>query len=152
MFEYGRSLGADGNTVLQQALDLFESAVNPPDFYAQRKAELLILMGQAERAEAILSTLEKRNNSGWIQRLYAQALYAQGYPSEALGRIDAALKDVRCNASFHEFWELRYKIRTLIGQCGAIVDLRTAWELAPEGPIKEKLKTDYQRLNPNSKD
>ncbi|WP_250528256.1 hypothetical protein [Caballeronia sp. GAWG2-1] len=141
LFEYGRGRGENGKPSLDTALALFEGAIRAKPYNEQRKAELLIEMGRAGEAEAILANRNELQTSGWIQRLMARALLVLGRPEEAINWIDRAFEDQACRSQFHQFREHRYEIRQALGDKGATDDLRAAIELAPEGAIRDRLKS-----------
>jgi hypothetical protein len=108
------------------ALELYTAEVRPQRFHLQRRAELLIDMGRAAEAEALLWTRDDLESSEWIQRLMARARLAQGDPGEALVWIDKALERLRATHFLSEFLELRFDIRAALGDSGATEDLLSA--------------------------
>ena len=54
LFEASRASGADARETQTLALSFFEAEDSPKDFHIQRHAELLLDMGRADQAEALL--------------------------------------------------------------------------------------------------
>ena len=121
------------------ALSFFEAEVEPKDFHIQRHAELLLDMGRAERAEALLKAHRQFDSSCWIHRLMARARLAQDDAPAALAWIDRALADDKGVSRRDEFLELRYEIRRALGEAEAVDDLKAAAGLAAEGRRRTRL-------------
>lgn len=125
-FEASRLPDANAGRLRATALELYTAEVRPQRFHLQRRAELLIDMGRAAEAEALLRTRDDLESSEWIQRLMARARLAQGDPGEALVWIDKALERLRATHFLSEFLELRFDIRAALGDSGATEDLLSA--------------------------
>lgn len=139
LLEAGRSQASpEREATFARALSFFDSASTLSDFFAQRRAELLIEMGRAGEAEAILQARPDLEEMGYVQRLLANALLQLGRSAEARPWIDRALKDSRCQSHYHEFFKLRFHIRKAQGDEDAIEDLRHACDLSAEGAVKEE--------------
>jgi tetratricopeptide (TPR) repeat protein len=122
-FEAARLPGADASGFHAKALALHESLVRPQLFHLQRRTELLIEMGRPAGAEALLRERKELETSEWLQRLMARARRAQGDGAEALVWINKALDRLRADHFRSEFLELRYDIRTDLGDADATDDL-----------------------------
>lgn len=122
------------------ALSFFEAEVEPRDFHIQRHAELLLDMGQAEKAETLLKAHRQFDSNCWIHRLMARARLAQNDAPAALIWIDRALADEKGGSRHDEFRELRYEIRRVLGEADALDDLKTAVGLAAEGRRRNRLQ------------
>jgi len=122
------------------ALSFFEAEVEPKDFHIQRHAELLLDMGQAEKAETLLKAHRQFDSNCWIHRLMARARLAQNDAPAALIWIDRALVDEKGVSRHDEFRELRYEIRRALGEADALDDLKTAVGLAAEGRRRIRLQ------------
>lgn len=125
-FEASRLPGGERAALQNQALAFYSAEVAPQPFHLQRKAELLIDMGRAADAEAILRARKDLNSSEWIERLMARARLARGDPADALRWIDSALERLTAEHFRSEFLELRYDIRHALGDKDAIEDLKAA--------------------------
>ena len=125
-FEAGRAGGEDAPRLQAEALALYEAEVKPQRFHLQRRAELLIEMGRSAEAESLLRVRDDLGSSEWVQRLMARARLAQGDAPDALAWIDKALGRLQAEHFRSEFFELRYDIRTALGDTAAVDDLRTA--------------------------
>lgn len=121
--EASRLPDADVNRLRAQALRLYEAEVRPQPFHLQRRAELLIDMGRPDAAEALLRERKNLDSNEWIQRLMARVRLARGAPDEALGWIDKALAKLDNEHFRSEFLELRFDIRSELGDLDAIDDL-----------------------------
>lgn len=106
-----------------QALAFYESEARPQHFHLQRRAELLIEMNRAIDAEKLLLSRNDVETSAWIQRLLARARFAQKDASSARAWIDKALANLKAEQFRSEFLELRYDIRTALGDGQASEDL-----------------------------
>jgi tetratricopeptide (TPR) repeat protein len=124
--EAARAPGADAPALRAQALALYESEVSPQRFHLQRRAELLIDMARAVEAEALLRQRDDLESSEWLQRLMARARLAQGDAADALAWLEKALARLKAERFRSEFLELRFDIRTALGDAGAPEDLRSA--------------------------
>jgi tetratricopeptide (TPR) repeat protein len=143
-FEAARLPGADALGFHTKALALHECEVRPQLFHLQRRAELLIEMGRPAEGEALLRERKDIETSEWLQRLMARALRAQGDAAGALVWINKALDRLRADHFRSEFLELRYDIRTDLGDARAredLVEARTASQKDAEAA-----RLDY-RLN-----
>jgi tetratricopeptide (TPR) repeat protein len=118
--------GADQHRVRAKALTLYEGLAKPDAFQRQRRAELLIDMGHPAEGEAMLKTQERLATSEWLQRLMARARLMQGDAQDALTWIDQALERLKAEHFRSEFLELRYDIRTALGEANAGADLLAA--------------------------
>jgi tetratricopeptide (TPR) repeat protein len=115
-----------GDALRAEALRFHNAIARPADFHSQRHAELLIDLGQVAEAEEILRRLAEKRSTEWVERLLARARLALGDPDEALTRIDAALALLKAEHFRSEFLELRYDIRSKLGDLGAREDLENA--------------------------
>jgi hypothetical protein len=127
-FEAARLHGADAGRLQAKALTLYEAENRPQRFHLQRRAELLIEMGRSAESEALLRKRDDLETSEWIQRLMARARLAQGDASDALLWINKALVRLKAEHFRSEFLELRYDIRTVLGDHEAGEDLLKARE------------------------
>ncbi len=118
--------GADQARLRAKALTLYEGLAKPDAFQRQRRAELLIDMGRPTEGEAMLRTQEQLATSEWLQRLMARARLGQGDAQDALIWIDQALARLGAEHFRSEFLELRYDIRTALGEADARADLLAA--------------------------
>lgn len=109
-----------------KALTLYEGLAKPGSFHRQRHAELLIEMGNGAQGEAMLRAQEQLATSEWLQRLMARARLEQGDAQDALVWINRALARLRAEHFRSEFLELRYDIRTTLGEIDAHADLLAA--------------------------
>jgi tetratricopeptide (TPR) repeat protein len=125
-FEAARTAGEDAPELQGKALAMHEAEVRPQRFHLQRRAELLIEMGLPAQAELLLRARNDLDNSEWLQRLMARSRLAQGDAEGALLWIDMALERLKAEHFRSEFLELRYDIRTALGDTAAIEDLRSA--------------------------
>jgi hypothetical protein len=91
LFEASRASDAGAAETRALALSFFEAEVEPKDFHVQRHAELLLEVGRAHKAEALLKTHRQIDSSCWIHRLMARARLAQHDAPAALTWIDRAL-------------------------------------------------------------
>jgi hypothetical protein len=139
LLEASRASDADVTETQRLALSFFEAEVEPKDFHIQRHAELLLDMGRAERAEALLKAHRQFDSSCWIHRLMARARLAQDDAPAALAWIDRALADDKGVSRRDEFLELRYEIRRALGEAEAVDDLKAAAGLAAEGRRRTRL-------------
>lgn len=117
---------ADHDRLRTKALALYEGIAKPDLFRRQRRAELLVDMGRAAEGEAMLRAEEKLPASEWLQRLMARARLKQGHAQDALAWIDDALARLTAEHFRTEFLELRYDIRTALGEADAGTDLLAA--------------------------
>ena len=122
-FEAARLQGADALGLWARALALYEAEIRPQRFHLQRRAELLIEMGRSIEGEALLRKREDLETSEWLQRLMARARLAQGDARDALMWINKALDRLKAEHFRSEFLELRYDIRTVLGDVHAGEDL-----------------------------
>ena len=74
----------------------------------------------------MLKTRERLATSEWLQRLMARARLMQGDAQDALTWIDQALERLKAEHFRSEFLELRYDIRTALGEANAGGDLLAA--------------------------
>lgn len=118
--------GADQVRLQAKALTLYEALAKPSPFHVQRQAELLIDMGCAADGEAMLRAQERLAESEWLQRLMARARLVQGDAQDALTWIESALKRLKAEHFRSEFLELRYDIRSALGEAEAGADLLAA--------------------------
>jgi hypothetical protein len=116
----------DAVALRAEALRFYDAMVKPADFHAQRRAELLIDMAQAAEAETVLLGLAEKESTAWVERLLARTRLALGDPAGALVRIDAALALLKGEHFRSEFLELRYDIRSKLGDAHARQDLEYA--------------------------
>ncbi|MET4214216.1 hypothetical protein [Bradyrhizobium sp. LA2.1] len=121
--EASRLPDADANRLRAQALRLYEAEVRPQLFHLQRRAELLIDIGNPDAAVALLKERNDLDISEWIQRLMARACLARGASDEALVWIDKALARLENEHFRSEFLELRFDIRDALGDRDAVEDL-----------------------------
>jgi len=133
LLEASRASDAHVGEIQMLALSFFEAETGPSDFHVQRHAELLLDMGRAEKAEALLKAHRQFDSSCWIHRLMARARLAQDDAPGALTWIDRALADDKGVSRHDEFRELRYEIRRVFGDAEAPDDLNAAVDLAAEG-------------------
>jgi len=126
-FEAARLQGADAPRLQAEAIALYEAEVQPQRFHLQRRAELLIEMGRSTEGEALLRERADLETSEWLQRLMARARLAQGDAPGALKWINKALDRLKAEHFRSEFLELRYDIRTILGDDQAGEDLVKAW-------------------------
>lgn len=140
LFEASRASDADAGENQTLALSFFEAEIEPKDFHLQRHAELLLDMGRADKAEALLKAHRQFDSSCWIHRLMARARLAQDDAPAALIWINRALADDKGVSRHDEFLELRYEIRRALGDTTALNDLRTAVDLAAEGRRRTRLQ------------
>ena len=145
-FEASRLVGGESDALRHQALAFYSSEVAPQPFHLQRKAELLIEMGRAADAEAILRARKDLNSSEWIERLMARARLAQGDPADALGWIDAALGRLTAEHFRSEFLELRYDIRHALADKDAAEDLYAALAVSQKANEAERLSRRLANL------
>ncbi len=138
--EASRASDAGSGETQTLALSFFEAEVEPTDFHVQRHAELLLDMGRADKAEALLKAHRQFNSSCWIHRLMARARLAQNDAPAALTWIDRALADDKGRSRRDEFLELRYEIRRALGDAEAVDDLKAAVGLAAEGRLRARLQ------------
>ena len=125
-FEAARAGGEDAPRLRAEALGLYEAEVTPQRFHLQRRAELLIEMGRPAEAESLLRARDDLGSNEWLLRLMARARLAQGDAPHALEWIDMALGRLQAEHFRSEFLELRYDIRTALGDTAAIDDLLSA--------------------------
>jgi len=83
-------------------------------------------MGRCAEGETMLRSQEQLATSEWLQRLMARARLGQGDAQDALTWIDQALARLSAEHFRSEFLELRYDIRTALGDADARVDLLAA--------------------------
>jgi hypothetical protein len=83
-------------------------------------------MDRPAEAERLLRTRDDLERNSWLQRLMARARLGQGDPGEALIWVDKALERLSAEHFRSEFLELRFDIRTALGDIGAIEDLLKA--------------------------
>lgn len=140
LFEASRASNAGVGETQTLALSFFEAEVEPKDFHTQRHAELLLDMGRAGKAEALLKAHRQFDSSCWIHRLMARARFAQDDAPAALTWIDRALADDKGVSRHDEFLELRYEIRRALGDASALDDLKAAVGLAAEGRRRARLQ------------
>lgn len=140
LFEASRASASNADENQNLALSFFEAEIKPKNFHIQRHAELLLDMGQSERAEALLTAHPQLHSSCWIHRLMARARLAQGDASTALVWIDRALADDNGINSHDEFRELRYEIRIALGDPDALDDLEQAITLAAADRRRDHLQ------------
>jgi hypothetical protein len=140
LFEASRASDAGVGENQTLALSFFEAEVEPRDFHVQRHAELLLDMGRADKAEALLKAHRQFDSSCWIHRLMARARLAQNDAPAALTWIDRALADDKGVSRHDEFLELRYEIRRALGEAEALDDLKAAVGLAAEGRRRTRLQ------------
>lgn len=124
--EAARIPGADAASLRAQALRFYDAMTKPADFHLQRRAELLIDIGQSGEAEAVLLSLSAKKPTEWLDRLLARTRLALGDALGALTRIDAALDRLKQAHFRSEFLELRYDIRLALADDGAAEDLQEA--------------------------
>jgi uncharacterized protein HemY len=122
-------------------LSFFEAEDSPKDFHIQRHAELLLDMGRADQAEALLKAHRQLESSCWIHRLMARTRLAQNDAPAALIWIERALADDKGVSRHDEFLELRYEIRRALGDPDALQDLRAAVDLAAAGRGRARLES-----------
>jgi hypothetical protein len=139
-FEASRLPTADDVLLRGQALQFYEAEKAPQRFHLQRKAELLIDMGRAAEGEAMLRAREDLNKSEWLQRLMARACLAQGNPTDALIWIDSALSQLKAEHFRSEFFELRYDVRKVLGDEGALDDLKNALAASEKQSESDRLR------------
>ena len=80
----------------------------------------------AEFTETVLLGLAEKESTAWVERLLARTRLALGDPAGALVRIDAALALLKGEHFRSEFLELRYDIRSKLGDAHARQDLEYA--------------------------
>lgn len=141
LFEVSRASNTKVDETQALALSFFEAEVRPREFHIQRHAELLLDMGRAVEAEALLKTHKWLDSSCWIHRLMARARLAQSDAPGALTWINRALTDRRGVSRHDEFLELRYEIRRALGDVRASEDLKAAIDLAAEGRRRTYLES-----------
>jgi hypothetical protein len=139
-FEAARLGGGDVGKLRGKALALYEAEVRPHRFHLQRRAELLIEMGRSAEGEVLLRGRDDLETSEWIQRLMARARLAQNDPVGALTWINQALSRLKAEHFRSEFLELRYDIRTVLGDGAARDDLLNA--RAASQKTVERLRLD----------
>jgi hypothetical protein len=140
LFEASRASDAGVGETQTLALSFFEAEVEPKDFHVQRHAELLLDMGRAEKAEALLKAHRQFDSNCWIHRLMTRARLAQDDAPAALTWIDRALAGDKGVSRHDEFLELRYEIRQALGKAEALDDLKAAVGLAAEGRRRTRLQ------------
>ncbi|MEZ0606625.1 NB-ARC domain-containing protein [Paraburkholderia sp. IW21] len=137
--------GSDRDRLRAKALTLYEALTKPVAFRLQRQAELLIDMGRPGDGEAMLNKQERLAESEWLQRLMARARLAQGDAQGALSWIESALKRLTAEHFRSEFLELRYDIRTALGEANADADLLAAravsQKVAEAARLDERIRT-----------
>jgi hypothetical protein len=74
--EAARLPNVAADALRSEALRFHDAVVKPADFHVQRRAELLIDIGQAEEAEKVLRGLAEKRSTEWIERLLARAKLA----------------------------------------------------------------------------
>lgn len=146
-FEASRLPQYEGPALQAQALAFYEAEIAPKAFHLQRRAELLIDMGRAPEAEAMLATRNDLATSEWIQRLMARARFAEGDPSDALRWINEALGRLKAEHFRSEFLELRYDIRAALGDTDALEDLKLARATSQRGNEAERLSSRLKDLD-----
>lgn len=137
--EAARIPGVDAPVLRAVALRFYEAMVKPADFHTQRRAELLIDMGQPVEAETVLLGLAKKKSTEWVERLLARTRLALGDPAGALVRIDAALALLKAEHFRSEFLELRYDIRSKLGDANARQDLEHAVAASQKKAERQRL-------------
>lgn len=140
LFEASRTPGNDTRALQGEALRWFESETSPEPFHLQRHAELLIDMGRHPEAETILLDIDNPPRPEFVERLMARCRLASGDPARALQWIDRALEHLKAERFVSEFRELRFDIRTALGDAGAKEDLRLAIDSAAPGERKNRLE------------
>jgi len=139
-FEASRLQGADAPRLQAEALALYEAEVRPQRFHLQRRAELLIEMGRSTEGEALLREREDLETNEWLQRLMARARLAQRDSPGALMWINKALGRLKADHFRSEFLELRYDIRTILGDVQAGEDLVKAWQSSQKDAEAARLR------------
>lgn len=124
--EAARLPNIDAQPLRERALQFHDAIVKPQPFHLQRRAELLLDIGRPDKAEPLLRDRPDVGRSEWIQRLMARARLEQGFPAEALEWIDKALTKLTTDHFRSEFLELRFEIRSALGDQHAIDDLEGA--------------------------
>jgi tetratricopeptide (TPR) repeat protein len=137
--EAAKALKADATALRAKALRFYEAMVKPDDFNTQRRAEVLIEMGRAQEAEALLLPLQGRRSPEWVERLLARTRLALGDPAGALERINTALILLKAEHFRSEFLELRFDIRSALGDAEAASDLKAALEASQKAAESKRL-------------
>ena len=146
--EAARLEGADVDRLRAKALALYEAEARPHPFHQQRRAELLIDMGQPGQGEALLRSRPDLEKSGWLQRLMARARLAQGDAQDALAWIERALGNLKAEHFRSEFLELRHDARVALGDPGARDDLARARAASVRDQEKARLDARLNALGP----
>lgn len=134
--EAARISGVDAVALRADALRFYDAIINPADFHIQRRAELLIDMAQAADAEKVLLGLAANKSTEWVERLLARTRLALADP---VVRIDAALALLKSEHFRSEFLELRYDIRSKLGDACARQDLENALAASQKKAERQKL-------------
>ncbi|MCP1752047.1 tetratricopeptide repeat protein [Bradyrhizobium elkanii] len=137
--EAARISGVDAVALRADALRFYDAIIKPADFHIQRRAELLIDMAQAADAETVLLGLAANKSTEWVERLLARTRLALGDPVGALVRIDAALALLKSEHFRSEFLELRYDIRSKLGDAHARQDLEYALAASQKKAERQRL-------------
>ncbi|MEJ0050153.1 MAG: hypothetical protein WDN02_02865 [Methylovirgula sp.] len=139
-FEASRLQGDDAPRLQAEALALHEAEVRPQRFHLQRRAELLIEMGRPGDGELLLRERDDLETNEWLQRLMARARFAQGDAPDALIWINKALDRLKADHFRSEFLELRYDIRSRLGEVCAGEDLMNAWRSSQKNAETARLR------------
>jgi hypothetical protein len=111
---------------LEDSLQFFEAIEKPSPFQLRKKGELLVKMSRWPDAETVLIPLDAKQEP-WRSYWLAKPRLGAGRAQDALMDINVALGKIDAASQYWStFKAVHYEIRVVLGDPGAIDDLREA--------------------------
>lgn len=138
--------GDDGEKrrlLLQRGRQTYETvdSVRMPKFFRVQFAENLILLGDFDEARRVLDAAEENKRDAYWWHRSAQVEQGRGHLKAALSSIDAALDQLKEAQYRSAFLEVRFEIRTRLGDAAAAEDLHAAIQCQRDGKYKQQLES-----------
>jgi len=133
--------GEQHNKLLAEALQWYDSMLQPEPFNLQQKGQVLFLQGECEQAIATLEPLAATEPNPWNRYWLSKALLKVGDLLRARTLIDDALNDPKSERYRSAFLEHRFDIRDSVGDSAAVDDLDEACRFCESPKYKAALES-----------
>jgi len=137
---------AQQKNLLPEALQWYNSLLQPQPYNLQQKGHTLFLLERYEESIAVLEPLVERFANPWNRYWLSKCFLATGDPARALRLVEEALGDSRSARFRSAMLEHRFDVRAALGDADAVSDLQEACNLCDNPKYKTALTKRLQGL------